>query len=194
MIRWLIIVGFILCFILALLLFLLREAGTLRDSVLQGQPSLAALTMTKLKVFRYTGEQPTSYYEAGFGAFKNPNIAEFRGAVRGWRLKDAQKQYLDADAATLYFSAKGFEAAVNSELEHAEFKGNVRFSFHDYRIYSEKAEYQPIRERLLSDEPIFLRGKSWWSSSNHGFYLDMKSENVELLGSVKGVFQQTLPK
>lgn len=186
----LIVGGFLLCLVMALGMFLFRENVSLRETM-ERVPShkKPRVVLENFTIRRYQGAEQLAHLRAAYGDFRAPNVVELRGGLDGWRMNHGQKQYMRAGRGIAWFDAAGLSEMLegNKSVDHAFVREHVHFSFQDYQLVTDEAQYV-TRQRLLTGQmPVRMTGSGRWMTGQDGFRYDLNDESFSVYGKVRGM-------
>lgn len=185
----LIMIGFLASLGLALYVFLSRETKSLRENIGQGSAKEPRVVMEDFVVYRYSGDVLTGKLTARLGHFYEPNIVELDGEIRGERQTNDGVETIGAESATGYFKATNLTTMLHqkTELDRAELTGFVEVGVKDHLLTTDYAEYINAEKLVRSLRPVRVEGPNRVFSGEDGFTYRLKTQALEMQGTVKGV-------
>ena len=185
----LVIVIFILCFGLALSVYLSREKKSLRDNLSNKGQREPRLVFEDFTFYRYLGDSLTGRLSARLGHFYEPNVVEFDGEIKGERLTKDGRQTVSAESATAYFKAATLtKLMAETDLERAELTGFVEVGLREHTLSTDYAEYLAADNLVRSLRPVRVQGPNRLFTGDEGFTYGLEDETLQMYGTVKGQF------
>ena len=185
---------FVIISVLALFVFLNRDDTTLRDQV-SGQEKQPRIILEEFTLYRYKKHEVQSTLTGRIAHFMEPNILEIYGDIRGLRHNSPKREHFAAESASVYFMSNGVvQLMKDSEIKRCEVENNVRVGSGDNVILTQYAQFLGKENILHSDVPVKFTGPGSQFNGKGGFHYDVASENLDLMGPIKGTLQgETIP-
>ncbi len=185
----LVILTFILCFGLALSVYLTREKKSLRENLSKKGQREPRLVFEDFTFYRYTGEALTGRLSARLGHFYEPNVVELDGEIKGERLTADGHETVSAESATTYFKATTLSKMMaETELDRSELTGFVEVGVKDHALSTDYAEYLATENIVRSLRPVRVQGPSRVFTGDEGFTYGLNDETLQMYGTVRGQF------
>ncbi|SME91349.1 LPS export ABC transporter periplasmic protein LptC [Pseudobacteriovorax antillogorgiicola] len=174
---------------LALWVFLSREDRTLRDQV-DPDAKQPRIILEEFTLYRYKKHEVQSTLTGRMAHFREPNILEVYGDIRGLRHNTEKREHFAAESATVYFNSNGIvQLMKNSEVKRCEVENNVQVGSRDSVIQTQYAQYFGAEQILRSDVPVQFTGPNSQFAGQGGFQYDIKTEDLDLIGPIEGTLQ-----
>jgi LPS export ABC transporter protein LptC len=186
--RKLTIAAFLICFALALGVYLTREQKMLRQSIQDQGDRDPRIVMEDFIVFRYAGDVLKARVMARLGHFYEPNVVELDGEIRGERVSGDGFETLGAESATAYFNATSLSKMMSdAQLDRAELAGFVEVGTKEHLLTTDYAEYINATKMVRSVRPVRVEGPNRVFNGDDGFSYSVDDQTLEMFGLVKGV-------
>ncbi len=149
------------------------------------------VSLEDFTIFRYKGHQAEATFSGKLGLYVDPNILEIYGSVRGMRHNSTKREYVSAEAATVYFNTNGLAQLMETQAKvtRAEVQENVNIGMRYNRVVTEYAEYLPTPPVLQSDRKVELKGPTGDFVGQKGFHYLLDQESIKIFGPIEGVIQ-----
>lgn len=185
----LVIAGFLLCFALAIYVFVTREAKSLREDGPEAS-KLPRAVLEDFAIYRYEDANLVAKLTARLGHFYEPNVIELDGEVRGERITaSGERETIGAESATAYMKAPNLVKMMDqkNELDRAELNGFVEVGLKEHLLTTDYAEYLNSAKLVQSQRPVRVEGLNRVFMGDEGFKYGLDTEVLEMQGPVKGV-------
>jgi hypothetical protein len=188
MAKKLVIVGFLLCFGLALWTYLTRDKKSLRENLTSGQRD-PRVVMEDFSIYRYEAATIRSRLMAKLGHFYEPNVVELDGEVRAERRTLDGVETATAETATAIFNAKSLRSMMGQklQLDKAELAGFVEVGVKRHLLSTDYAEFINKDSIVRSSRPVRVEGPGRVFTGDEGFVYSLSNETLDMPGQVKGV-------
>ena len=185
--RKIVIAAFMVCFGIALYVFLNRDSRSLSENIDADVEREPRIVLEDFVVYRYQDEKVISKVTARLGHFFEPNQLEMDGEIRAMRLTDDGPERLGSESATAYFTADSLSSMMkDTELERAEVTGFVEVGVRDHILTTDYAEYIARTDVVSSNRPVRVEGPGRVFSGDEGFTWDIKTMALKLEGPIRG--------
>jgi lipopolysaccharide export system protein LptC len=190
----LVIIGFLVCCLLAMWVFWSREVKSLRET-LNKDVREPRVVLEDFVAFRYEGDAQVGKLTARLGHFFDPNVMELDGEVKAERQTGDGVETLSTESATAYFRAASVSAMMDekTELDRAELTGFVEVGMRDHLLSTDFAEYRDKDQTVRSTRPVRVEGPHRVFSGEEGFVYDLKKQALSMPGPIKGVIAVDKP-
>jgi hypothetical protein len=185
----LIIVGFLLCFGIAIYVFWQRDSTTLRRAIGKGSKREPRMVMEEFTVYRYIGAQLEAQMSARLGQLFEPNVVDLDGEIRAEKYRRGETETVGAETATILFGARSISQMLDgSPLVKAEMNGFIEVGVKEHLLSTDAAVYTASDNTLMSSRPVRVDGMNRVFTSEDGFIYNIAEEKLVMRGLVKGVF------
>lgn len=185
-----IIVGFLVCLMVALWLFFSRETTSLRENM-ENAPShkKPRVILEEFIIRRYEGETQLSQMKADYGDFRAPNVVELKSGLSGWQLNHGKKQTMKAERGVAWFDASSLSELLegNKRVDHAFLRDRVQIRFQEHLLVTEEAQYITKESLITGQMPVRVTGPGRWFTGKDGFRYDLNDETFNVYGKVRGM-------
>ena len=185
-----IIIGFLVCLMMALWLFFSRETTSLRENM-ENAPShkKPRVILENFITRRYKGETQLSQMRADYGDFRAPNVVEIKSGLSGWQLSQGRVQTMKAGRGVAWFDASSLSELLegNKGVDHAFLRERVQIGFQEHLLITEEAQYVTKESLITGQMPVRVTGPGRWFTGKDGFRYDLKDETFNVYGKVRGM-------
>lgn len=187
--RHILVVAFLVTSVIAVVLFLARDDGSLRDQV-DSRSKQPVITLEEYTMFRYEGHELRATLSGKLATFFEPNVVEMYGNVTARKHAGEKKEYASAESAAAYFASSGVTQFMkDSKIERAQLENDVKIGIGDNILSTEFAEYLAALEVLRSDRPVLMHGPTGRFKGGNGFAYSLSTEEMTVFGPLEGVLQ-----
>ncbi len=154
------------------------------------QKRLPVVVIEGLNLFRYSQSKIDSKVSAQIATFISPDVLELRGDVEMESMTDeTTSRLVQAGSVRALFKADGL-LNIKSENQLTELLLNegVVLREHDTAIETANCRYTHADGILSSVDPVRVVGKNREFTGSSGFVYKMKTQDLEVMGSVDGEF------
>ncbi len=172
--------------------FLARERDKARNRpVYDANLREARITFEDFTATRYLSGSVTSVARAKSGYLLEPNMLELFGDVSFRALKgNGKKQYweqLYCETATAYFRSNSLAQMItSSSMDHIDLRGFVKLETRDVTLETDSAVYTQGNGILQSSSKTQLSGPGHYVKGEGGFSFDLRKEELNLFGPIRG--------
>lgn len=189
--RNILVIAFLVTSAVAVMIFLARDDGSLRDQV-DSRSRQPVITLEEFALFRYEGHELEATLTGKLATFLEPNMVEMYGNVTGRKYEEDKKEYSSAESATAYFASSGVTQFMkDSRIERAQLENDVRIGIGDHTLSTEFAEFLAPKEVLRSERPVLLYGPTGRFKGGNGFAYHLTTEEMTVFGPLEGILQGT---
>jgi LPS export ABC transporter protein LptC len=150
-----------------------RQVSNAPEMLLSSIKDGANLSLGKIRQTATRDGKKEWSLEAGSASYiENENKAVLKDLFITYYLKDNREVYLNAD-----------QGILNTETNDIEFSGNVVVRNDEYRLKTEKLNYQNQRRFISSDVPVHILGEDADVTANSLTY-DLNADKIVLTGNV----------
>ena len=150
-----------------------RQVSNAPELLLSSIKDGANLSLGKIRQTATRDGKKEWSLEAGSAHYiENENKAVLKDLFITYYLKDNKEVYLNAD-----------QGILNTETNDIEFSGNVVVRNEEYKLKTEKLDYQHERRFISSDVPVHILGDDADVTANSLTY-DLNADKIVLTGNV----------
>jgi len=150
-----------------------RQVSNAPELLLSSIKDGANLSLGKIRQTATRDGKKEWSLEAGSASYiENENKAVLKDLFITYYLKDNKEVYLNAD-----------QGILNTETNDIEFSGNVVVRNEEYKLKTEKLNYQHERRFISSDVPVHILGDDADVTANSLTY-DLNANKIVLTGNV----------
>jgi LPS export ABC transporter protein LptC len=150
-----------------------RQVSNAPELLLSSIKDGANLSLGKIRQTATRDGKKEWSLEAGSAHYiENENKAVLKDLFITYYLKDNKEVYLNAD-----------QGILNTETNDIEFSGNVVVRNEEYKLKTEKLDYQHERRFISSDVPVHILGDDADVTANSLTY-DLNANKIVLTGNV----------
>ena len=150
-----------------------RQVSNAPELLLSSIKDGANLSLGKIRQTATRDGKKEWSLEAGSAHYiENENKAVLKDLFITYYLKDNKEVYLNAD-----------QGILNTETNDIEFSGNVVIRNEEYKLKTEKLDYQHERRFISTDVPVHISGDGADVTANSLTY-DLNAEKIVLTGNV----------
>lgn len=150
-----------------------RQVSNAPELLLSSIKDGANLSLGKIRQTATRDGKKEWSLEAGSASYiENENKAVLKDLFITYYLKDNKEVYLNAD-----------QGILNTETNDIEFSGNVVVRNEEYKLKTEKLDYQHERRFISSDVPVHILGDDADVTANSLTY-DLNANKIVLTGNV----------
>jgi len=150
-----------------------RQVSNAPELLLSSIKDGANLSLGKIRQTATRDGKKEWSLEAGSASYiENENKAVLKDLFITYYLKDNKEVYLNAD-----------QGILNTETNDIEFSGNVVVRNEEYKLKTEKLDYQHERRFISSDVPVHILGDEADVTANSLTY-DLNANKIVLTGNV----------
>jgi len=150
-----------------------RQVSNAPELLLSSIKDGANLSLGKIRQTATRDGKKEWSLEAGSASYiENENKAVLKDLFITYYLKDNKEVYLNAD-----------QGILNTETNDIEFSGNVVVRNEEYKLKTEKLNYQHERRFISSDVPVHILGDDADVTANSLTY-DLNTNKIVLTGNV----------
>jgi|GEM_PF-2442166 len=147
---------------------------------------------------RYTAGQITQVARAKSAYVLEPNMLELFGdvSIRSLRGKGKNEHWEQTycETATAYFRSSNLsQMLTSSAMDHVDLRGFVKFEAGNVSLETDYAVYNHATGILHSEAAVMVRGKGHHFKGDGGFSFDVRKENLNVAGPVRGGGQVEIP-
>lgn len=187
--RVIVAIGFALLFILAILVFLTRQSGSLRKNIAD-QATVPQIEIKNFSFRVFSDGKIKSELSAKQSHFVEPNKIEIFNNVRGYRYKENGLETLSCQLATAFFDGRSLGDIIStSQLTRAELDGDVRIRMDDRIVLTDSTTFDMESQVLYSDLPVRIIGDESEFSGDNGFTYDTTQHLLNMRGIIRGRLQ-----
>ena len=179
--------------------FIARERGKARSRTgYESNIREARITFEDFTATRYLAGSVTDVARAKSGYLLEPNMLELFGdvSVRTLRGKGHRQRWekLYCETATAYFQSSNLAQMVTSSaVDHVDLRGFVKLESKGMILESDSARYINATGILQSESQVKVTGPGIYFRGEGGFSFDLRKENLNVLGPVKGGVNFEMP-
>jgi hypothetical protein len=184
----LIIVAFLLCFGLALWLFLTRQTMVDVDAISLHTASTSPIVLDDFVLTSYNGSKLEQTFSGKQATFIASDRILVTGGIKWWKNKDNEMGTVHADSATLFLRGDNSSRyMIDGEVDHVVFSGHVHITANTLMLKTEQATYQVQENSLRGREKVVFTTAQDTITGDNGFFLNLHDESFEIYGTVRGV-------
>lgn len=159
-----------------------RQVSNAPELLLSSIKDGANLSLGKIRQTATRDGKKEWSLEAGSASYiENENKAVLKDLFITYYLKDNKEVYLNAD-----------QGILNTETNDIEFSGNVVVRNEEYKLKTEKLDYQHERRFISSDVPVHILGDEADVTANSLTY-DLNANKIVLTGNVVATISRNFP-
>ncbi len=184
--------------VLALVL-LARERGKSRNQqAFDANIREARIAFEDFTATRYTAGKVTQVARAKSAYLLEPNMLELFGdvSIRSLRGKGKNEHWEQTycETATAYFRSSNLsQMLTSSSMDHVDLRGFVKLEARNLSLETDYAVYNQASGILQSQAAVMVRGKGHFFKGDGGFSFDVRKENLNVAGPVRGGGQVEIP-
>jgi hypothetical protein len=181
------------------IVLLARERGKSRNhQAFEANIREARISFEDFTATRYSDGRVTQLARAKSAYLLEPNMLELFGdvSVRSLRGKGKGEHWeqLYCETATAYFRSSNLsQMLTSSAMDHVDLRGFVKLEARNLTLETDYAVYNQVPGVLQSQSAVMVRGKGHYFKGDGGFTFDVRKENLNVAGPIRGGGQVEIP-
>ena len=183
-------IGFILLFMVSLVVYYMRPTGSLRQNIAKNETITPQIELKNFNMKVFEEGRLASEISAKQSLFMEPNKVEIFNSVRGYRLVNEKYETLSCQLATAFFEGRSLgQILEDTKLSRAELDGDVRIRVDNNLLITDSTSYDVSSKLLYSDLPVNVVGMNNKFSGENGFSYDTTNQILKMEGIIRGELQ-----
>lgn len=173
----------------SLLVFFVRDDKLLKEQVNMSE-KLPRIILEDFTLYKYREHSVKATFTGKIAHFRDPNILEVYGEIRGLKHNSEKREHISAESATVVFHANGIvQLLEESRVKTCEIENNVQVGSGNDVILTQYAQYSGDKNHLRSDVPVKFSNPTAQLKGKNGFVYDIETGDLELIGPIEGFLQ-----